>query len=200
MASTFEEKLVQHLHYRVPWQLLAQVEAHVRATQEAQLQPAGPVASAAALSGRGWVGVDLGCGSGLCGRLFRKFVDHGFEADCSVRPGDGGPDADPAAAVPAAPLLPPAAARDATLALAGGTSGVGRMVGADLSPKMVEVAAAGGGYDELMAEDCHETLAREADGGLDIVSSQAAVASLSFVTSCPSFVCCLHDRTRRVFF
>ncbi|KAJ0408959.1 hypothetical protein P43SY_002838 [Pythium insidiosum] len=58
LAESFEEKLVTHLEYRVPWQL---VDALQRC--DALAPSAKPIDA-----------VDLGCGTGLCGRLLRPFV------------------------------------------------------------------------------------------------------------------------------
>ncbi|KDO32355.1 hypothetical protein SPRG_02833 [Saprolegnia parasitica CBS 223.65] len=67
LADTFEEKLVQHLHYKVPWQLLDAVTATTSMMS----------------SGGNWRVLDLGCGTGLCGRLFRPFVGHTIGVDLS---------------------------------------------------------------------------------------------------------------------
>jgi predicted TPR repeat methyltransferase len=56
LAETFEEKLVQHLNYRVPWTLVEMVSTSLRDTSQ-------PLTV-----------VDLGCGTGLCGRLLREQV------------------------------------------------------------------------------------------------------------------------------
>ncbi|KAF0716862.1 Aste57867_2627 [Aphanomyces stellatus] len=68
LSDTFEEKLVQHLHYKVPWQLLDLVKATT------------PLATS---QGQTWRVVDLGCGTGLCGRLFKPFVHHMLGVDLS---------------------------------------------------------------------------------------------------------------------
>jgi predicted TPR repeat methyltransferase len=61
LAETFEEKLVTHLEYRVPWQLVDALK---------RLEPAAFAASATPT----WVVADVGCGTGLCGRLLRPHV------------------------------------------------------------------------------------------------------------------------------
>mmetsp|Transcript_12047 Transcript_12047/g.15755 ORF Transcript_12047/g.15755 Transcript_12047/m.15755 type:complete len:249 (+) Transcript_12047:3-749(+) len=61
LAATFEEKLVDHLEYRIPWQLLEAVkETHQEDSASGD-----------------WRIVDLGCGTGLCGRLFQNYVTDG---------------------------------------------------------------------------------------------------------------------------
>ncbi|CAK4480740.1 unnamed protein product [Aphanomyces euteiches] len=67
LSDTFEEKLVQHLHYKVPWQLLDLVKSVT------------PLET----SKQSWRVVDLGCGTGLCGRLFKPFVQHIVGVDLS---------------------------------------------------------------------------------------------------------------------
>ncbi|CEG46781.1 cellulose synthase subunit [Plasmopara halstedii] len=73
LAESFEEKLVAHLEYRVPWQLveaLKQVSPpgfnHNNSTTEAD-----------------WVVADVGCGTGLCGRLLRPYVKYLIGVDIS---------------------------------------------------------------------------------------------------------------------
>mmetsp|Transcript_43734 Transcript_43734/g.119553 ORF Transcript_43734/g.119553 Transcript_43734/m.119553 type:complete len:441 (+) Transcript_43734:171-1493(+) len=74
LSEEFEDKLVNHLEYQVPWQLLEAVDAAAQAEQSN---------SATEADGEGdlkdklevkkwpdgsWRALDLGCGSGLCGR------------------------------------------------------------------------------------------------------------------------------------
>lgn len=68
LAETFEEKLVTHLEYRVPWQLVDALQRQ---------QPEGFGAA-----GSDWRVVDLGCGTGLCGRLLKPFVSHVVGVRC----------------------------------------------------------------------------------------------------------------------
>ncbi|CAM9298445.1 unnamed protein product [Phaeothamnion confervicola] len=58
LADSFEEKLVDHLHYKVPWQLLGAVRAICDENA----------------AGGAWRVIDLGCGTGLCGRLFAGYA------------------------------------------------------------------------------------------------------------------------------
>lgn len=58
LAETFEDKLVNHLEYKIPWQLLEAVK-HVSGAATAT-----------------WRVLDLGCGTGLCGKLFQPFASH----------------------------------------------------------------------------------------------------------------------------
>ncbi|KAF4036316.1 Methyltransferase domain [Phytophthora infestans] len=73
LANTFEEKLVAHLEYRVPWQL-------VKALQK--LSPPGFIAKDSTAESE-WVVADVGCGTGLCGRLLRSHVKHIVGVDIS---------------------------------------------------------------------------------------------------------------------
>jgi predicted TPR repeat methyltransferase len=66
LAETFEEKLVTHLEYRVPWLLVDALKKH-----EPSVFSEGGVASPAS-----WRVADVGCGTGLCGRLLRPYVAH----------------------------------------------------------------------------------------------------------------------------
>lgn len=66
LAETFEEKLVTHLGYRVPWLLvdaLKRVEPRVFTLSHSD-------------ESSQWQVADVGCGTGLCGRLLRPFVAH----------------------------------------------------------------------------------------------------------------------------
>jgi predicted TPR repeat methyltransferase len=145
LADCFEEKLVSALEYRVPWILRNDVDAHVLPAAAATTTPL-PL----------WRrGVDLGCGTGICGRLFRPYfttatADYTF--DFTLPSGEE---------IPVAPEAPP-------LDVA---KGDGCFIGVDLSPKMVAKAMAAGGYSETRAEDVHLTLAAEAADALDCVIS-----------------------------
>ncbi|OQS01220.1 hypothetical protein ACHHYP_01755 [Achlya hypogyna] len=67
LAESFEDKLVTHLHYKVPWQLLDGVKETTAMETE----------------GATWRMLDLGCGTGLCGRLFKPFLGHIIGVDIS---------------------------------------------------------------------------------------------------------------------
>ncbi|OQR92754.1 hypothetical protein THRCLA_08617 [Thraustotheca clavata] len=67
LADTFEDKLVNHLHYKVPWQLY---EALQRTTPLESLN-------------HKWRMIDLGCGTGLCGRIFNPHVKYIIGVDLS---------------------------------------------------------------------------------------------------------------------
>ncbi|KAG2532153.1 hypothetical protein JM18_000585 [Phytophthora kernoviae] len=73
LAETFEEKLVAHLEYRVPWQLVEALQ---------KLSPSGFIPKGST-SGSEWVVADIGCGTGLCGRLLRPHVKHITGVDLS---------------------------------------------------------------------------------------------------------------------
>uniref|UniRef100_K3X884 Methyltransferase type 11 domain-containing protein n=1 Tax=Globisporangium ultimum (strain ATCC 200006 / CBS 805.95 / DAOM BR144) TaxID=431595 RepID=K3X884_GLOUD len=73
LAETFEEKLVTHLEYRVPWLLVDALKKH-----EPSVFSEGGVASPAS-----WRVADVGCGTGLCGRLLRPYVAHIAGVDIS---------------------------------------------------------------------------------------------------------------------
>ncbi|KUF97202.1 Aquaporin-9 [Phytophthora nicotianae] len=65
LADSFEEKLVAHLEYRVPWQLVEALQ---------KLSPPGFIPKDSTAEPE-WVVADVGCGTGLCGRLLRSHVD-----------------------------------------------------------------------------------------------------------------------------
>ncbi|KAE8887072.1 hypothetical protein PF005_g19951 [Phytophthora fragariae] len=73
LADTFEEKLVAHLEYRVPWQLVEALQ---------QLSPPGFTPKDSLMEPE-WVVADVGCGTGLCGRLLRPHVKHITGVDIS---------------------------------------------------------------------------------------------------------------------
>ncbi|ETL30430.1 hypothetical protein, variant [Phytophthora nicotianae] len=66
LADSFEEKLVAHLEYRVPWQLVEALQ---------KLSPPGFIPKDSTAEPE-WVVADVGCGTGLCGRLLRSHVKH----------------------------------------------------------------------------------------------------------------------------
>jgi predicted TPR repeat methyltransferase len=68
LADTFEDKLVNHLEYKVPWQLIDEIKKHtsdlihpVQRKQEDLPKKKTTVV------------LDLGCGTGLCGRLLAPY-------------------------------------------------------------------------------------------------------------------------------
>eukprot|EP00644_Phytophthora_capsici_P008542 jgi/Phyca11/546128/estExt2_Genewise1Plus.C_PHYCAscaffold_200158 len=73
LADSFEEKLVSHLQYRVPWQLVEALQT---------LSPSGFVPTGSSVEPQ-WVVADVGCGTGLCGRLLRPHVKHITGVDIS---------------------------------------------------------------------------------------------------------------------
>lgn len=77
LAASFEVKLVEHLQYRVPWDLFEAVSA---------LRPPPSPASS-----RGWRVLDLGMGTGLCGKQFQAYcrgpgVEGGAMIGCDLSP------------------------------------------------------------------------------------------------------------------
>jgi len=62
LADTFEEKLVNHLDYRIPWQLFEAVRSICPINETTKGD---------------WKVLDLGCGTGLCGRLFQEYTNKG---------------------------------------------------------------------------------------------------------------------------
>jgi len=155
MAEQFETRLVHHLQYRAPWQLRDLVDEFLVASTE---DPEAPTTPEHRLPGAGgWRIVDLGCGSGLCGRLFRHLTDPR-----------------------AAPLPTDEAEIHQTLvALKGAvarephpSAGVrGVMTGVDLSSKMVDICREGGAYDTLVVGDANDCLASLATGSTSLVLS-----------------------------
>ena len=68
LADTFEEKLVTHLAYKIPWQLLDAIQL-VLAYEETAASD--------------WSILDLGCGTGLCGKLFKPLAKRMIGIDLS---------------------------------------------------------------------------------------------------------------------
>ncbi|CAI5720755.1 unnamed protein product [Hyaloperonospora brassicae] len=73
LADSFEDKLVARLEYRVPWQLVEALQ---------KLSPAGFILKGWTIKPN-WVVADVGCGTGLCGRLLRPHVKHIIGVDIS---------------------------------------------------------------------------------------------------------------------
>ncbi|KAF1330531.1 Cellulose synthase subunit, partial [Globisporangium splendens] len=73
LAETFEEKLVTHLEYRVPWLLIDALKKH-EPTVFSEVETTSPTS---------WRVADVGCGTGLCGRLLRPYVAHIAGVDIS---------------------------------------------------------------------------------------------------------------------
>lgn len=133
LADTFEEKLVSHLSYRVPWDLYQTVHGVCPPSPEG-----------------GWRVLDLGSGTGLCGRIFKEYVR-------GISNGDGSGERVEGAT--------------ATTAMTTAAPRGGAMVGCDLSPKMVLKAQESGDYTEVRLKDVLEALRQEEAGSLDLVLS-----------------------------
>jgi len=133
LADTFEEKLVSHLSYRVPWDLYHAMQ---------DVRPPSPEG--------GWRVLDLGSGTGLCGRIFKEYVR-------GISNGNGSDER--------------VAGATTTTAMTTAAPRGGAMVGCDLSPKMVLKAQESEDYTEVRLQDVHEALRQEEAGSLDLVLS-----------------------------
>jgi predicted TPR repeat methyltransferase len=164
MADKFEGKLVNHLGYRGPWQLLERLDAlyaaqtHTRSDTGSSSRGSHVSESVATLRLRKkgeWRILDVGCGSGLVGKVFADYVRNARSQNSKAEPEESrdGPGAaadmaktdtandtttPPTAHTQAIPLLP--------FTEVSRTSGP-LMVGIDVSQRMTEITAATGHYD-----------------------------------------------------
>lgn len=148
LADTFEEKLVSHLCYRVPWDLYQAVRDVVR--------PPPPEG--------GWRVMDLGSGTGLCGRIFRDYV-------WGIADGDG------------SEAGMKRGTKTTTMTPAGGA-----MLGCDLSSKMVAKARKNGDYTEVRVQEVHEALRQEKAGSLDMILSADTFIYVGQLNECFALV------------
>jgi predicted TPR repeat methyltransferase len=186
MADKFEGKLVNHLGYRGPWQLLEQLDALYSA--------ATPTMGDTGSSSRGshvsesvatlrlrkkgeWRILDVGCGSGLVGKVFADYVCNARSKNSKAEPAErGGEDipeesrdgpgaaADMAKTVTANDTTAPPTAHDSATFLVPFAE-VSRtpgplMVGIDVSQRMTEITAATGHYDCAHHSDLTAALRR----------------------------------------
>lgn len=79
MAEKFENKLVNHLQYDAPWtmhqRIMKIIESRMKCLKGDEVENTSSAFASAPVTST--VLVDLGCGSGLVGRIFNKFVKHG---------------------------------------------------------------------------------------------------------------------------
>ena len=141
MAEAFEGRLVDTLGYRGPWQMHEMLLAWLEAAEE---RGAAPELGA-------WRALDLGCGSGLCGKVFAALTG-GSRRVAAPHPDphpdpDLDPDPDPFTEAPGLEGLRALRTRKG-----------GFMAGVDISAKMVEIARRTGHYDGLACGDLHEAL------------------------------------------
>ncbi|TDH70463.1 hypothetical protein CCR75_000348 [Bremia lactucae] len=73
LADCFEEKVIAHLKYRVPWQLVKALTLVSPPGFPSKYSTAAPE----------WIVADVGCGTGLCGRLLRPHVKYLIGVDIS---------------------------------------------------------------------------------------------------------------------
>ena len=147
MASCFEGKLVDHLGYRGPWQLH---EILVELLTAEQPQESGSLTASVWPPMGAWRVLDLGCGSGLCGKVFAALSSDN-------------------AALLSGPTEP-AEPDDITglLDVAKADSGA-FMAGVDVSSRMVDITRAGGCYHSLACCDLQAALGTFRGSELDLV-------------------------------
>jgi predicted TPR repeat methyltransferase len=208
MADKFEGKLVNHLGYRGPWQLLEQLDALYAAQTHTR--------SGTGSSGRGshvsesvatlrlqkkgeWRILDVGCGSGLVGKVFADYVRNARSQNSKAEPAEGsGEDIPeesrdgPGAAADMAKTdtandttTPPTAHTQALMPFTEVNRTTGPlMVGIDVSQRMTEITAATGHYDcahhsdltaALRQLDC--TVAGSANTTVDVSAADAIKAA-----------------------
>ena len=228
MAETFETKLCARLGYRGPWDLLAMVE-EVLATEPSSSSSSSSSSSVAAavaavaavaaattttLPPKGqWRVLDLGCGSGLCGKVFAAFVAPVDPAPAATTP-DGNAGAAVLQATTPGVIDSVRVELSALIDLSHGGSGSSSsssssssfMAGVDVSLRMVNIAAATGYYHAVSRGDLLDALAVFAtpDGGNND-SNQLPDATVSLpdatvrvngddndTRACPSSGCLLH--------
>ena len=146
MGGAFESKLVDHLGYRGPWQLLSLLQETL----------------GEGLRAEGWRVLDLGCGSGLCGRVFESLVS---EHEARLSAIEGG---ETDAATVATGSVSASALSDLSC-LCSVLKKPSFMAGADVSMKMVEISAKSGKYHALGCCDLHDALRVFQGAELDLV-------------------------------
>jgi predicted TPR repeat methyltransferase len=170
MADKFEGKLVNHLGYRGPWQLLEQLDAlyaaHTRSDTGSSSRGSHVSESVATLRLRKkgeWRILDVGCGSGLVGKVFADYVRNARSQNRKAEPAEGGGED-----IPEESRDGPGAAADMAKTVTANDTAtpptthtpiplmpfaeVSRtpgplMVGIDVSQRMTEITAARGYYD-----------------------------------------------------
>ncbi|CAE7610809.1 unnamed protein product, partial [Symbiodinium microadriaticum] len=121
MAPVFEHRLVEDLGYKCPWTMREALEA---------LLAEGTVPRPES----GWRVLDLGCGSGLCGRVLQDIIF---------------PDT-----APASKVLPAAeGSLEGAVRVSGAT-----MIGIEVSARMVELTLRNGGYSFAFTVDMRRAL------------------------------------------
>ena len=164
MAEAFESKLVDRLGYRGPWQM------HEILHQWLQVGGAGARGEAGAgcpKEGR-WRVLDVGCGSGLCGKVFAALAAGSAAAYTSTAPA-GYAQEEPESTA-------------ALQALRSGNSPSAFIAGIDISAKMVGITRRTGFYHALACCDLHDAMgvfARDGDAaGASRGDDQVAAGSL----------------------
>eukprot|EP01038_Epipyxis_sp_PR26KG_P012197 gene12197-16340_t len=128
MADKFENKLVDHLGYRGPWILHDLLESLIQEKHTLELPHKGVKGS--------WRILDLGCGSGLCGKIFASF--------CTILEG-------------CITYFPKTEETfDISTIFAGNNSSI--MAGVDISDRMIEISSKTGYYSHLVSCDLIEAL------------------------------------------
>jgi predicted TPR repeat methyltransferase len=183
MADQFENKLVNCLGYRGPWILCSMLLSNLQREENFKLED--PLHK--------WRIIDLGCGSGLVGRLLRdmmkKYQDlfdtsKAYSRDYqSLRI-----DFEDTNQLNYKEATSERSERDLQMESLNqyATSHDAFIVGVDISARMAEIAFQNGGYDNVVCGDLHEALAlfdpnRSTTSGIVVDGLQLVVAADTFI-------------------
>jgi predicted TPR repeat methyltransferase len=171
MASVFEEKLTIHLQYDAPWILEKLIAQHL---QEQFVDQTLSSSSSSSSSPTAWRMLDLGCGSGLCGKVFSKYLP--------------AKDSSSTSSTSSASLV-----TDGSLSIYDASQiSLSLMIGIDISSKMVDITRALGLYVSLDCCDLLQALHMFQQGIDDLLSSSSTIISnpqlLDLVIAADTFV------------
>ena len=153
MSTAFETKLVTHLDYRGPWILCDMLTEYLSAIDSNDSPPLG-----------NWHVFDLGCGSGLCGKVF---YDYTHVATVALDTTSPAPTGDAMALLDkgtsgtlseTALVLPSDATYPSLLAHLRDIGTASTIVGIDISQRMVDISRDTGLYDLVICGDLSDTL------------------------------------------
>lgn len=153
MASVFEEKLTQHLQYDAPWILEQQIASFLTSDQSAE--------TAELLKRKGnWRIFDLGCGSGLCAKVFRDYF---------------------------APPSSDVSETHRSIASIG-NSIESAAIGVDISPKMVDICHGLSLYSSLSCADVYDALHEYLSALSSVPEASRELHRLDMVIAADTFV------------
>jgi predicted TPR repeat methyltransferase len=176
MAEVFEEKLTVHLQYDAPWILEQQIHRLLTIPDDTATERDASALEALANKKGQWRILDLGCGSGLCAKIFRDY----FVPSSPSSSHSASENQDDTAGIGTGKV------DEVSLEEFGRLSGISGIVGIDISPKMIELCRSLQLYRSVASVDVYDALSAVLSGMQ--LATPGAARRLDMVIAADTFV------------